>query len=82
MQRARRLHRVHGEDVVTATNIDLAPNHKHGLAVTNPILLGCGAIGYGEAVPKGLDTAELGAVVVGPILSASRSEPKTSMRSS
>ena len=57
---------------MTATNIDLAPNHKHGLTVANPILLGCGAIGYGEAVPKGLDTAELGAVVVGPILSASR----------
>ena len=53
-------------------SIDLAPNHKQGLTVANPILLGCGAIGYGEALPKGLDTAELGAVVVGPILSASR----------
>jgi dihydroorotate dehydrogenase (NAD+) catalytic subunit len=53
-------------------NIDLAPNHKQGLSVANPILLGCGAIGYGEAIPKGLDVAALGAVVVGPILNASR----------
>lgn len=53
-------------------SIDLAPNHKQGLSVAHPILLGCGAIGYGEALPKGLNTAELGAVVVGPLLSASR----------
>jgi dihydroorotate dehydrogenase (NAD+) catalytic subunit len=53
-------------------SIDLAPNHKLGLTVANPILLGCGATGYGEALPKGLNPAELGAVVVGPILSASR----------
>ncbi len=55
-----------------ALSIDLAPNHKLGLTVANPILLGCGAIGYGEATPKGLDLAALGAVVVGPILNASR----------
>ena len=51
---------------------DLAPNHKLGLSVANPILLAGGTIGYGEAVPKGLDTALLGAVVVGPILGSSR----------
>jgi dihydroorotate dehydrogenase (NAD+) catalytic subunit len=53
-------------------SIDLAPNHKQGLSVANPILLGCGAIGYGEAIPKGLDMTVLGAAVVGPILNASR----------
>lgn len=52
--------------------IDLAPNHKVGLVVENPILLAGGAIGYGEAAPKGLDTALLGAVVVGPVLHGSR----------
>ncbi len=52
--------------------IDLAPNHKLGLMVANPLLLGAGAIGYGEAVPRGLDPAQLGAVVVGPLLSGSR----------
>lgn len=33
-------------------SIDLAPNHKLGLVVANPILLGAGSIGYGEAVPR------------------------------
>lgn len=57
---------------MSGISIDLAPGHKHGLPVANPILLGCGSIGYGEAVPKGLDTQALGAAVVGPILSSSR----------
>ncbi len=52
--------------------IDLAPNHKLGLSVVNPILLAGGSIGYGEAVHKGLDLAQMGAVVVGPILLNSR----------
>jgi dihydroorotate dehydrogenase (NAD+) catalytic subunit len=61
-------------DKVSNTNswIDLAPNHKLGLVVANPILLGAGAIGYGEAVPRGLDLTQVGAAVVGPVLSASR----------
>ena len=52
--------------------IDLAPNHKLGLVVADPVLLGAGALGYGEAVPRGLDVTQLGAAVVGPVLSASR----------
>jgi dihydroorotate dehydrogenase (NAD+) catalytic subunit len=52
--------------------IDLAPNHKLGLVVANPILLGAGAIGYGEALPRGLELAALGAAVVGPVLGGSR----------
>lgn len=52
--------------------IELAAGHKHGLAIPNPILLGVGTVGYGEATPRGLETARLGAVVVGPILQASR----------
>lgn len=53
-------------------SIDLAPNHKSGLAVASPILVGAGAIGYGEAVPRGLELSRLGAAVVGPVLGASR----------
>ena len=52
--------------------IDLAPNHKLGLVVANPILLGAEAIGYGETVPRGLALKELGAAVVGPLLGGSR----------
>jgi dihydroorotate dehydrogenase (NAD+) catalytic subunit len=43
-----------------------------GLVVANPVLLGAGAIGYGEAIPRGLDLARLGAAVDGPVLGASR----------
>lgn len=48
--------------------IDLAPHHKQGLPVENPVLLAGGAVGYGEAKHAGLDLARLGAVVVGPIM--------------
>ena len=52
--------------------IDLAPGHKLGLVVANPVLLGAGAVGYGEAVPRGLELKGLGAAVVGPLLGSSR----------
>ncbi|MEM7537748.1 MAG: hypothetical protein AAF639_36595 [Chloroflexota bacterium] len=48
--------------------IELAPNHKFGLPVDNPVLLAGGTIGYGEAVYKGVQLEKLGAVVVGPIM--------------
>jgi dihydroorotate dehydrogenase (NAD+) catalytic subunit len=53
--------------------IDLAPNHKLGLLVPNPILLAGGMIGCGEARHSGLATAALGAVVIGPITLNNRS---------
>lgn len=52
--------------------IDLAPNHKHGFQVTNPILLAGGMIGYGEAFHPQLGIDKLGGVVVGPITLNSR----------
>lgn len=52
--------------------IELAPGHKQGLPVENPVLLAGGTIGYGEAVPSGLEIGELGAVVVGPFAATSR----------
>jgi len=56
--------------------IELAPNHKTGLPVANPILLGAGAIGCGDAVPPGLALHKLGAAVVGPVLRSARGGPK------
>ncbi len=40
--------------------IELAPNHKIGLPVANPILLAGGVIGCGDAVTPGLRTQALG----------------------
>lgn len=47
--------------------IDLAPNHKIGLLVHSPLLLSPAAIGFGDLLPRGLDVATLGGVVVGPV---------------
>lgn len=47
--------------------IELAPNHKSGLPVINPILLAGCMIGYGDALHTGVATAQLGGVVVGPV---------------
>lgn len=52
--------------------IELAPGHKQGLPVDNPMLLSGGVIGYGESVPAGLALGELGAVVIGPFAATSR----------
>ena len=48
--------------------IELAPHHKIGLPVENPVLLAGGAIGYGEACHAGLELGKLGGVVVGPVM--------------
>jgi len=52
--------------------IELAPGHKQGLPVANPVVLAGGTVGYGEAVPRGLELRQIGAVVVGPVLAQSR----------
>ncbi len=52
--------------------LELAPNHKAGLAVANPILLGGGVVGCAEYPPQSLKEAGLGAVVVGPFTLSSR----------
>ncbi len=55
--------------------IELAPNHKIGLPVANPILLAGGVIGCGDAVTPGLRTQALGAAVIGPVLRRPRGGP-------
>jgi len=47
--------------------IELAPGHKLGFVVANPILLAAGIIGMGEATTSEMGLAELGAVVIGPL---------------
>jgi len=47
--------------------IELAPGHKVGLPVDSPILLAGGSVGYGESMHRGIDTAQLGGLVVGPM---------------
>ena len=54
------------------TMIELAPGHKQGLPSTNPVWIAGGMVGYGEAVGRGLNLAEVGGVVIGPILASSR----------
>lgn len=55
-----------------AVAIDLAPGHKLGLSVDNPVLLAGGSIGCGEATHAELDLRALGGVVVGPLTLHSR----------
>lgn len=52
--------------------IDLAAGHKAGLTVENPVLLGVGSVGCGEAIHADLSLDHAGAVVVGPITEGSR----------
>ncbi len=55
-----------------STVIELAPDHKFGLPIENPVMLAGGMIGYGEAVPAGAHLDRLGAVVIGPFMRNSR----------
>ncbi len=55
--------------------LDLAPGHKLGLIVANPVLLAGGIIGLGEAVHSEMATAQLGAVVVGPVRRGGQAGP-------
>lgn len=52
--------------------IELAPNHKQGLTVHSPLLLSPTAAGFGDQLPRGLELAQWGALVVGPVSAAGR----------
>jgi dihydroorotate dehydrogenase (NAD+) catalytic subunit len=52
----------------TATGlVELAPRHKLGLTLTNPVLLAAGVIGYGDAALPGLELGRLGGFVTAPV---------------
>ena len=52
--------------------IELAPNHKVGLPIDVPIMVGGGVVGAGEYIPTTIRQSGIGAFVVGPILRSSR----------
>jgi len=49
------------------TLVELAPRHKLGLVLTNPVLLAAGVIGYGDAALPGLELGRLGGFVTAPV---------------
>jgi dihydroorotate dehydrogenase (NAD+) catalytic subunit len=52
--------------------IELAPNHKTGLTLANPVMPAAGCFGFGLEYGQLIDTATLGAVVVGPVTAGPR----------
>lgn len=47
--------------------VNLAPRHKLGLTLTNPVMLAAGVIGYGDAALPGLELGRLGGYVTAPV---------------
>jgi dihydroorotate dehydrogenase (NAD+) catalytic subunit len=47
--------------------VELAPRHKLGLTLTNPVLLAAGVAGYGDAALPGLELGRLGGFVTAPV---------------
>lgn len=50
-----------------STSIELAPHHKQGIQVPNPVLLAAGVVGYGDAKTPGLELSSLGGYVTAPV---------------
>ncbi len=55
-----------------ATTIELAPNHKTGLALDNPVMPAAGCFGFGSEYARLVDVEALGAIVVGPVTTGKR----------
>jgi len=47
--------------------IELAPHHKQGLSLRNPVMTACGCFGYGVEYGQLVEVARLGAVVTSPV---------------
>lgn len=56
--------------------IELAPGHKVGLVLDRPLMVAGGTVGYGDALPPGWETAQPGALVVGPVTRHPQSGPE------
>ena len=52
--------------------IELAPGHKSGLVLANPVMIAAGCFGFGTEYAKLLQMETLGAVVVGPVTAGPR----------
>lgn len=55
--------------------IELAPQHKIGLSLSNPVMIAAGCAGYGQAYHGLLDLAAFGAIVTNPITLRPRRGP-------
>jgi dihydroorotate dehydrogenase (NAD+) catalytic subunit len=49
------------------TAVDLAPDHKTGLTLANPVMPAAGCFGFGTQYARLVEVEALGAVVVGPL---------------
>jgi dihydroorotate dehydrogenase (NAD+) catalytic subunit len=47
--------------------VNLAPRHKLGLTLANPVMLAAGVAGYGDALLPGLELGRLGGFVTAPV---------------
>jgi dihydroorotate dehydrogenase (NAD+) catalytic subunit len=54
------------------TTIELAPDHKTGLALANPVMPAAGCFGFGPEYARLVEVEALGAVVFGPITAGKR----------
>jgi len=52
--------------------VDLAPNHKTGLVLANPVMPAAGCFGFGTEYAHLVEVEALGAVVVGPVTARPR----------
>ena len=52
--------------------IEIAPDHKVGLTLTNPVMPAAGCFGFGTEYADLVDVGELGAIVVGPVTAGPR----------
>ena len=52
--------------------IELAPNHKTGMTLANPVMPAAGCFGFGTEFADLLDITGLGAIVVGPFTARPR----------
>lgn len=56
-----------GKRSTPAGLLELAPRHKQGLLLANPVLLAAGVIGYGDASAPGFEMADIGGYVTAPV---------------
>jgi dihydroorotate dehydrogenase (NAD+) catalytic subunit len=52
--------------------VELAPHHKTGLSLANPVMPAVGCFGFGSEYDRLVETEALGAIVVGPVTGGPR----------
>ena len=54
------------------TSVDLAPGHKVGLTLANPVMPAAGCFGFGKEYDQLVEVESLGAIIVGPVTAGPR----------